>query len=351
MSNLWAHIINAWRVAIKRNQSKIDDIGDAIEAVRGLLGLHSKPLYIVVDPVDSSLQPDMLEAIMRFPALARAPIGVILISSAPWQQLFTILAVPEPKPQEIHFPAYKQEELLSILADERSTDIPSQLYESFLRAYIKPACHASRQLNDVRTLARELSPWLRQAIASSDGALQSAQIVQRLRPHAQNHMRHFCENYPGCPVDIRQLDFSRPDAPKLHSQHNAHARPDVFSMDIPFLSKFLLLAAFLSAHNRASADRRVFSSAAGAKQRRKNTQAPDRQAEAAQEESVSQGHVRFCEQHPCFWLFPPLSGCSVGCSCLDARYGHMTGQISLKRNLVLAVDTAFCIEETLSIPC
>lgn len=279
----WTHIVGGWHAALGQPAAKAADIGDVTAAVRKLRATQSAPLYILLDPLDSSMDPAILQAILSLPALARAPVGIVLVSTVPWTHLFEDQEPLRPRPLAVHFPAYAASDILAILASERPLDVPAQLYESVLRGIVKPAVHASRQLRDARTLAAELLPALRHITRGGGGDV--AHTVARLKADCKPLTEAFCENYAGCTVDLRRGVAPAP--------RPCHAAPTNKTLEIPYLGKFLILAAFLAASNRASADRRALAASGGPRGRkRKDAQATDRQAEAAKQESVSQGQVR-----------------------------------------------------------
>ena len=279
----WTHIVSAWHAALRQPAARAADVGDVTAAVRRLQAAQPAPLFILVDPLDSSMDPAMLQAILSLPSLAREPIGIVLVSTLPWVHLYEQQEPLRPRPLSVHFPAYATSDILAILASERPLDVPAQLYESVLRGVVKPAVHASRQLRDARTLAAELLPTLRHVHA--DGGGDVAQAVARLKAECKPLTDRFSENYSGCTIDLR-----RGIAPSARLSHTA---PTNKTLEVPYLGKFLILAAFLAASNRASADRRAMSAGGGSRSRkRKDTQASDRQAEAAKQESLSQGQAR-----------------------------------------------------------
>lgn len=289
MANLWTHIVNPWRQALKLPLSKVTDLGDAIAAVQALQEQGAARFFIVVDAVDSSVEVDMLEAIMRFPALAHAPIGVIFLSATPWRHLFTNMPAPEPKPREVHFPAYRQEELMSILAAARPSCIPTQVYESFLNAYIRPACRITRQLRDVQALERELRPHVEAAVATAGPATPPAAIIAQVATKCKDLDATFSERYPGPPVDIREevRASSGGDSGGVRT-----LPPEVLSLEVSHVGKFLLLAAFVCANNQGSADKKLFTAKGESGRRRKAAQAMDRQGETSTDMASAHGQVR-----------------------------------------------------------
>jgi Origin recognition complex (ORC) subunit 5 C-terminus len=296
---LWSHIINAWRAALKQPMKKVEDDKEALHAVEKLRSPQNRPLYILVDPVEPSIDADMLAAILLFPELClrdttAQAIGVILVSTSAWDKLFPQRVAPAAMPQPIFFRKYTQDQLLQLVARERPGNVTPHFWESFLRSCVRPACRVSLQLSDIRTLVRELQPFLQQALASAAEDSAAAQIVGEVMPHAQRHIRHMQAHYAGCPVDIHSIDYTQPVAHACVGSYPMQPGngQEALTLEVPFLCKFLLLAAFLCANNRATADKRVFVAASGPKAKRKDTQATDRQGEAAREEAVSQGQVR-----------------------------------------------------------
>jgi hypothetical protein len=312
ISNILSHIINAWHACLREPPVTIHDLGEVASAVRKLRQKHGRRLFVLLDSVDSSLEKTKLQTIVRLPMLTREPIGVLIISHLPWVQLYTEQSPVTPRPVALHMPAYTTPELLRILAQQRPPDISEHLYESFLRGCIKPACHASCQLRDVRTLSVVLLPSLRHAAQSSTvGEQQAAQIVQQVASQSKSLINSFREYYPGQSVDVQRSASSGGDDAQAASSSILSCHT---SLAIPYLGKFLLLAAFLASSNRPSADHRAFSARAAprAKKRRVNPQASDRQAEAAQKESVSMGQV-------CIFPSLPHMRCKISSACLPCR--------------------------------
>lgn len=313
-AHLWTHIIAGLRgpPSLDRPPVKIDDVGDAIFAARKLCATSSQPRYIVVDPVQSTLDPDVLCTLLRFPELAGGPIGVILVSTMPWGHHQTRNAIPEPMPvpERVFFPAYSQDQLMAFLMQMRPDSVSINMYESFLRRCVPHAYKISRQLSDLQMLVHDLLPHLCRVLADSGpGTLAPHQALQRLQPPLEEHMKDFCQNFTGISPDIRRTTDAHGQPVRVSGLRDQSAAA---CMELPYLSKFLLLAAFLASCNRASADRRVFCASSGPRQRR-TAQAMDRQAEEAREESTKRGQTFLLERWiQIFWKLVQLEELEAG---------------------------------------
>jgi Origin recognition complex (ORC) subunit 5 C-terminus len=282
-----SHLVNGWLKAIGKPPVKLDGFSDAKAAIAKQLSCGRR-LCIVADWEDATADREQLPVILELARQATRPLDVIIISPEPPISLFELKALPADLAWlRIPFPAYSQDEIISVLTAQRPADIPPTLYQSFLTRFIKPASHVKLSLSDARSMALKLRPHLRAAMATAGADAQPAQVLQQMQ--AGGPCKRATQCRLGSPLDISRMDWSRP--PEEQACQAPQARR-ALSLDVPYLSKFLLLAAFLAGVNQPSADRTLFGPSGGVcKARRKDRQAMDRHAEAAKEQAASAGQV------------------------------------------------------------
>jgi hypothetical protein len=268
---------------LKKPRTKVADIGDAWHKIGKVRSATARPLCVVVDPLDATVDRSTLSALLELRENSPVPFGIVFVSSVPWMNLFPEAELDEP--QHVPFPAYQQNDILHILRSQRPDSIPRRTYEYILVRFIRQAFHSSRLLTDAQTLLKKLVAEVIEADVQD-----AAKTVEHLHQVSQEQDLELAEHYPGIPFDVYSLVSTA--KPGSSSQPCAQVQP---LLGIPTATKLLLLAAYIAANNRPAADRRVFSHAPSAI-RRKDVMGADRQGMAAEEEESSRGQVRHSPQ-------------------------------------------------------
>ncbi|KAK9848238.1 hypothetical protein WJX84_012066 [Apatococcus fuscideae] len=203
-----------------------DQTSDLLVQLSDLAARQSSWAAIIVDHADRIADQTTMAVLTRLFELTGAKLAVVFISQLAWgSNAFEHDLLHTTRPATVHFPAYSLPELTKIMALSAPAGEEAACYIRFLQ-------QAMRSLS-VRV-------WQQAGI----GICERWQIPQEATASSQ---------------PSGALDF-----------------------ELPFMSKFLLLAAYIAARNRATLDRRLFDPKAKA-YRRKGALAQDRQVETARE--------------------------------------------------------------------
>lgn len=156
----------------------------------------------------------------------------------------------------------------------------------FLHAFVPAFCRASNNLLDLQAAVRRLFPLYMQPLREGR-QLQAPSLYSRIRPQVQQCLQ-------GLQLGgLRQQQHAAPPAAAAWGEGKGGAARRACSaglaFELPYVSKFLLLAAHIASRNKPTTDRAVFDP--GFRKRgQRNPQAMDRQAEAALEARLRGPH-------------------------------------------------------------
>ena len=249
-------------------------------------------------------------------------IGIVFISNVCWSSgLFLSDGNLAIKPHEIQFSSYKAVELQRILLQRMPTDDPMatvSTYRQFLTAVVPSLSRCSENVNDMLAAVQRLWP-LYLAPLKEGKQLGPAALFARIRTQLGHMISELDMRTPverlnrareeGNPVgDVGQCASKQRHEGGRESDEG-RGRVSGISFELPYISKFILLASYIASRNKPTADRAVFDpSFSSGLRKRKDSFMMDRQAEAAQM-SVFQGphsfplerllHIFYCiyEQH------------------------------------------------------
>ncbi|KAK9916502.1 hypothetical protein WJX75_003462 [Coccomyxa subellipsoidea] len=239
--------------------------------------------YIVLDHVERLRESDILAVLLRLRELTGANIGLILISQLAWGcNAFEFDTQRCRRPHMIHFPGYKIPDLLKILELSMPAGEDVTLYRLFLSTFIGSMfARCSSRIEDLQRVTQQLYPEYVRPVR--EGRIQASQHQQLYNAFKDKAVAARAAFESGL---HNQLTLS--DAV---TNRGSNAMPDnVLDFELPFASKFLLLAAYVCSRNKPALDRRLFdpSSRAG---RRRGAMASDKQAESAAEAKLRGPHT------------------------------------------------------------
>jgi origin recognition complex subunit 5 len=282
--------------------TRCDTLSDFLQLAPTIAPRTAAPAWIALDNAHRLAGTDLLAALARIRDSTGANIGVILISSVPWAGgRFSRDSHGAPAPVQVAFPAYSPDQLLAILearGGTRSGTKEAALWRHFLRAFVPAFGRASNNLLDVSSAAEPLfAKYVTPALAPGAGDVAPAKLYKGIRADVAK-LVHTLE----VPVAAQPSSSSSAaiaagyDAPTTPAPGDALRRAGGWhSLELPYMSKFLLLAAYVASRNRPTVDRAVFDPTHGRRARR-DAQAQDRAAEAALEAQLRGPHSFYLER-------------------------------------------------------
>ncbi|EIE26725.1 hypothetical protein COCSUDRAFT_59242 [Coccomyxa subellipsoidea C-169] len=215
-------------------------------------------------------------------ASERANVGLILISQVAWGcNAFEFDTQRCRRPHMIHFPGYKIQDLLKILELSIPAKEDVRLYNQFLQTFIGPMfARCSSRIEDLQRVTQQLYPEYSRPVR--EGRIQAGQSQQLYTAFKDKATAARAAFESGLHNQLVLTDA-------VTSRGTSAVQEHVLDFELPFASKFLLLAAYVCSRNKPALDRRLFdpSSRAG---RRRGAMASDKQAESAAEAKLRGPH-------------------------------------------------------------
>ncbi|CAB1346019.1 unnamed protein product [Coregonus sp. 'balchen'] len=179
--------------------------------------------YIVLDRAEllRDMAANLLPAFLRLQELVEDNVTVILLSEIVWDKFRPNTGCFEPL--LLHFPDYSKGELQQILSEDSHPSYSPELYSAFINILLGVFYSVCRDLRELRHLA----------------ALNFSKFVEPLE----------------------QGKVKEGDTHKLWRNIEPHlkkAMQTVYLRELPYYSKFLLIAAYLASYNPARTDKRFF---------------------------------------------------------------------------------------------
>ena len=257
--------------------------------------LNGREGWLIIDNAHRLASTSVLSSLSRTREATDVNLRLLVISSVGWgtgiflQETCTLL-----DPIQIRFPPYRPSELKTILVSlfkrkhqeqvkfNPSVMVPqhsfseSELlsaYRSFVDGIMNTFARASVNLRDASAFSDEFFPQYIAPLLSG----------KKLAPENGFLNRNFFSNKE-LGRAIKSLDV------RAHECRDVPMKKSSEDMGLPYVSKYLLLAAYIASWNSPSSDRQVFDGAYKIKRGRKNGQASDRAAESALEAELRGPH-------------------------------------------------------------
>ncbi|XP_071485936.1 origin recognition complex subunit 5-like [Diadema antillarum] len=235
--------------------ARCDNANDFVRLLRGVIEERKieETVYIVLDKAERLRFMDghILPAFLRLSELSRCNVCVILLSQIVWEKFRCGTGYREPT--VIHFPDYTKSEILEIIASDCPQGYEPTFYASYVNLLLSIFYMACRDLNELRHLAKLNFPKYVEPISKGEATEGDAHKLWRnIEPHLKKALQT---------VYLREVSSAQWE--KYQQEMTSQANlPTMLSaraqVELPFYSKFLLIAAYLASYNPAKSDRRFF---------------------------------------------------------------------------------------------
>jgi len=281
-------------------ERRCDKIADFLEAVRQLAPKGGKTLYLVVDEVERlrdrgnggvSMTKEILPVFARLPELTKTKICTIWISRLRMGQFTGNTMQQTPKP--VYFPPYDDSALLNILVKERPSDIEQKQYAAFVQPMLGTFGRANRSIHELRTMIAELWPKYKEPEKVEGKQLEPSKLWTTLmRAYGRTgtggmvgaNVRKGVHPHMAVPLSADALALARGSGGAAPSENK-------LEFEISYMSKMLLLAAYVAARTPQTLDKHVFSASrgdgGGGKRRKMNGTSMDRRMEDARAKEMA----------------------------------------------------------------
>ncbi|XP_063074016.1 origin recognition complex subunit 5 [Engraulis encrasicolus] len=209
--------------------------------------------YIVLDRAEvlRDMEVNLLPGLLRLQELVDDNVSVILLSEIDWSKFRLNTGCLEPL--LVHFPDYSKAELQLILEQDFHPLYSPELYSLFISILLGVFYSVCRDLRELRHLAalnfsKFCEPLGKGEAKESD----THKLWRNIEPHLKKAMQT---------VYLREVSSVQWEQQQLMEEKEAGALKGLSAyahVELPYYSKFLLIAAYLASYNPARTDRRFF---------------------------------------------------------------------------------------------
>ncbi|XP_056605377.1 origin recognition complex subunit 5 isoform X1 [Triplophysa dalaica] len=208
--------------------------------------------YIILDRAERTRDMDfsLLPALLRLQELVSDNVTVILLSQVVWEKFRPTTGCFEPL--LFHFPDYNKADLVQILSRDHHPSYTPELYASYINILLGVFFSVCRDLRELGHLAALNFPKFCEPLEKGEAKESDVHKLWRnIEPHLQRAMQTvYLREVSSMQWKEQQMDEKETTTPRGLSAH-AH-------IELPYYSKFLLIAAYLASFNPARTDRRFF---------------------------------------------------------------------------------------------
>ncbi|XP_033745770.1 origin recognition complex subunit 5-like [Pecten maximus] len=241
---------------------KCDNMNDFIRMFRQVCedqGLNKQTVYIVLDKAEClrDKEVNILPTFLRLQELTHQNVCVILMTEIVWEKFRTGTGYCEP--YIVNFPDYTKDEVLTILTEDRPDGSEADFYSMYLNLLLSVFHMVCRDLREIRYLAGLNYEKYCQPIRTGEAeASDTRKLWKNIEPHLKKALQT---------VYLREVSSSQWE--KAQQETEVGQMPSLQGLssrnhvELPYYSKYLLIAAYLASYNPAKTDRRFFARNSG----------------------------------------------------------------------------------------
>ncbi|XP_017267199.1 origin recognition complex subunit 5 isoform X1 [Kryptolebias marmoratus] len=209
--------------------------------------------YVIMEKAEllRDAEANLLPALLRFQELVEDNVAVILLSEIVWDTFRPNTGCFEPL--LLHFPDYSKGELQQILSRDRHPSYSAEFYSSYINILLGVFYSVCRDLRELRHLAALNFPKFCEPLeAGKVKETDTHKLWKNIEPHLKKAMQT---------VYLREVSSLQWEQMQQVEEHEAGALRGLSAhthVELPYYSKFLLIAAYLASYNPARTDKRFF---------------------------------------------------------------------------------------------
>ncbi|KAJ2397117.1 hypothetical protein GGI23_003656 [Coemansia sp. RSA 2559] len=266
------------------NYARCENLVDFVNCVRELLvvadgGQRANDThYMIIDQAERLRDrgPMLLTSLLRLSELTGANVSVVLISNVIWDK-FRPRHGGAPEPLSLCFPSYTKQQILDIVAKDCPADEPMPFFMTFVDAIYEVFHRNCVDLNELRHLVAMLYPKFVQPVFEKQAARSEfARLFKLCQPYFSAASER---------LYLREISTSEwqknsavasaknnPEDVTLSIYQMAEGSTD--SLDLPYYTKFLLIASYLASYNPSRLDAQYFAYGSGKNGKRRRGRKP-----------------------------------------------------------------------------
>ncbi|RMC10364.1 hypothetical protein DUI87_13167 [Hirundo rustica rustica] len=235
-----------------------DTLNDFVRLFKQTLAsqeLQDQTVYIVLDRAEQlrEMEANILPAFLRLQELTDRNVTVILLSEIVWELFRPSIGCFEPF--TMYFPDYSIGHLQKILSQNHPPEYSADFYAAYINILLGVFYMVCRDLKELRHLAAlNFSKYCEPVVRGEEFWLAAAnerdtrKLWKNIEPHLKKAMQT---------VYLREISRSKQSSyiniSYVRMGLSAHTH-----MELPYYSKFLLIAAYLASYNPVRTDKRFF---------------------------------------------------------------------------------------------
>ncbi|XP_030072882.1 origin recognition complex subunit 5 [Microcaecilia unicolor] len=214
--------------------------------------LKNQTVYIVLDKAEHLREMDvnLLAGFQRLQELTDCNVTVLFLSEIVWEKFRPNTGSFEPL--TLYFPSYNKGELQRILSYDHPPEYSDDFYSSYINILLSIFYTVCRDLKELRHLAALNFPKYCEPVVKGEAKESDThRLWKNIEPHLKKAMQTV---YLG---EISSLQWERmqQEDKETGQLKGLSAQAHV---ELPYYSKFLLIAAYLASYNPARTDKRFF---------------------------------------------------------------------------------------------
>ncbi|XP_029472133.1 origin recognition complex subunit 5 isoform X2 [Rhinatrema bivittatum] len=214
--------------------------------------LQNETVYIVLDKAERlrEMEVNLLAGFQRLQELTGCNVTVLFLSEIVWEKFRPNTGCFEPL--TLYFPGYNKGELQRILSHDHPAEYSDDFYTSYINILLSIFYTVCRDLKELRHLAALNFPKFCEPVVKGEAKESDThRLWKNIEPHFKKAMQT---------VYLREISSSQWEKIQQEDREanqlkglSAHAH-----VELPYYSKFLLIAAYLASYNPARTDKRFF---------------------------------------------------------------------------------------------
>ncbi|NWX84373.1 ORC5 protein, partial [Nothoprocta ornata] len=214
--------------------------------------LQDQTLYIVLDRAEQlrEMEANILPAFLRLQELTDRNVTVILLTEIVWELFRPSTGCFEPL--TLYFPDYSIGHLQKILSNNHPPEYSADFYAAYINILLGVFYMVCRDLKELQHLAAlNFSKYCEPVVRGEANERDTRKLWKNIEPHLKKAMQTvYLREISSSQWERLQHDDRDPGQVKGLSAH-AH-------VELPYYSKFLLIAAYLASYNPVRTDKRFF---------------------------------------------------------------------------------------------
>ncbi|XP_042540700.1 origin recognition complex subunit 5 [Dipodomys spectabilis] len=214
--------------------------------------LKTQTVYIVLDKAEylRDMEANLLPGFLRLQELTDRNVTVIFLSEIIWEKFRPNTGCFEPF--VLYFPDYSIGNLQKILSHDHPPEYSADFYAAYINILLGVFYTVCRDLKELRHLAALNFPkYCEPVVKGEAGERDTRKLWRNIEPHLKKAMQT---------VYLREISSSQWE--KLQKEDTDPGQLKGLSaythVELPYYSKFILIAAYLASYNPARTDKRFF---------------------------------------------------------------------------------------------